>query len=743
MLWVVLDHIVERLVGGNFAGDPTGDWPSLQERVRQFAVGVHGLGPFDWPLTVLRDVGWLADQAVGIFIVLSGFGLALGLSASHAKAGLALRDFYRRRLERIYPYWWGAHILFLPTGYLFAAGMSTGDWQYYASFIGLRSVPDVFYYFSSSWWYVGVILQLYLAFPLLWWILRTYGARALIALTWTFGFAALAFGHAVFHGDLVEMWQRGICAVTRLPEFAFGMVFAVWWARDPARGKATLQRPVVRAGAALCYAAAFALSFTLPGMIVAPTLLAIAAIVLLYPLVAWRATGKGGLEFVGRHSFTIYLTHQFIVTIFVRPEWPPLAIAAAIVGALATTAVATYVLEVGTGRVQSAIRHLAETRGRRAARLTLAGAALALVALPLVAELLVRAFAPLDSSRWSERVALQSDPVFGWRFVPSRTVHLHGRADYRITSNAEGFPGPGPVRASRDAALRVLVVGDAVSSAGVDTNDAWPTLLQRRLTTARRPVEVANFAVSGYGPNQEAPVALSYLSRIRPDVVLVEVEPDDVEDVLTDTATLREEIGLSRPAPDDPRSVLALERLRRIAPVHLIKPIGDAIHARPSGEGYALGEFVYLERGHDDWDGEAVRASARRYGEIARAAARLGARTVLVFVPAPSQVCGPRNLAYYPEHVPLDDPSRYDVNLPNRRVRHMAAAAALPLWDLTPALQKRLGCPYGPYDTYLRPDGQRTIAEVLAPRLLSAIASRQRGKPLRQSVRSMPAVSSR
>lgn len=716
MLWVVLNHIVEQLAGGNFAGDPTGTWPPLAERIRQFQLPVTGLGPLDVPLTALRDGGWLADQAVSIFIILSGFGLTLGLIASRANAKIDAPQFFGRRLQRIYPYWWGAHILFLPTGYLFASGLSTGDWHFYASFAGLRFLPQTFYYFASSWWYVGVVIQLYVAFPLLWWIMRARGPLVLLALSGTAGFATLAFGHATFHGELVEMWQRGIFAVVRWPEFAFGMVLAQWWAHDPSRGRATFRRPQVRIVALAAYAAAFAASFTLPGMIVAPTVLGIGAIVLLYPLVAAGASGRGPLEFVGRHSFTIYLTHQYFVQQFVRPQLAPPAIAVAIVAALLATALATIVLERGTSFVQRAAT-------RPSGRVALGALALGIVGLPIVAELTLRASAFPDTSRFSERVALRPDDAFDWSMIPLRTIRVHGRADYRLESNAAGFPAPDfPIR-DASSMQRVFVLGDAVSSAGVDTDATWPRLLEGELARMHRPTAVANFAVSGYGPNQEALVARAYTPRYRPGVVIVEVYPDDVQDVLTDAATLRKEIGLDSPAPDDARSVLALKRLRRFLPT-LLEPVADRL-THTSAKEYDRGQFVYLERGHDDWDHEAIGASAERYREIAAAAAAVGARTLLVFIPAPAQVCDSHSLAYYPQGVRLSDAALYDRDLPNRRAARSAAAAHLPLLDLSERLRARHDCPYGPNDRYLNPQAHRAIAEVLARWLSAAFDSKR------------------
>jgi hypothetical protein len=84
--------------------------------------------------------------------------------------------------------------------------------------------------------------------------------------------------------------------------------------------------------------------------------------------------------------------------------------------------------------------------------------------------------------------------------------------------------------------LRVLVTGDAFSSAeGVDTDLAWPRLLEPALRTRTdgRLVEVLNFAITGYGPNQEAAVVGAFTPRFRPDVVVIEMFVNDFDDALT------------------------------------------------------------------------------------------------------------------------------------------------------------------------------------------------------------------
>ena len=202
-----------------------------------------------------------------------------------------------------------------------------------------------------------------------------------------------------------------------------------------------------------------------------------------------------------------------------------------------------------------------------------------------------------------------------------------------------------------------------------------------------------------------------------------------MQDVLTDTETLRNEVGLVA-SPDGPQSVLGLRRVHALLDRVITRPLRASFHRATSRAVYSLG-IVYLERGHDDWDGAAVRRSADRYRDIARDARVVGAQTVLVFIPAPAQVCGPGDLIDFPGHVSLADRSQYDLELPNRRAREIAAAAKLHLWDLSSDLRSKFSCPYVSSAPYLRPEAEREIAALLAPRLLSLHdANRKaRGRP--------------
>src|SRR4029453_8288324 len=152
----------------------------------------------------------------------------------------------------------------------------------------------------------------------------------------------------------------------------------------------------------------------------------------------------------------------------------------------------------------------------------------------LGAELAIRGVAPREVGGWGERPSLAADDVVGWRLRPSTRTRLRWLSyDYVVRANALGFPGPNRPEERAPGMLRVLVTGDAFSSAeGVDTDRAWPRLLEPalRTRTAGRLVEGLNFAVAGYGPNQEAAVVHEFAPRFRPDVIVVQSFVNDFDD---------------------------------------------------------------------------------------------------------------------------------------------------------------------------------------------------------------------
>src|ERR1700742_3807232 len=77
LLWIFLNHASERLLGSPYLANPAQNWPPFSERLSQLQP-LMGLGIWHVPVNLFRYIGWLGDQGVGLFLILSGFGLARG-----------------------------------------------------------------------------------------------------------------------------------------------------------------------------------------------------------------------------------------------------------------------------------------------------------------------------------------------------------------------------------------------------------------------------------------------------------------------------------------------------------------------------------------------------------------------------------------------------------------------------------------------------------------------------------------
>jgi len=256
-------------------------------------------------------VSQLGFHAVGLFVVASGFVLAQSAVRAEQKGGVAWGSWIGSRLLRLYPMYWFAHLIYLISP--FEARMEPVDWRFWVSLSGLRFlwIDWNFYYLNAAWWYFCLILQLFALFPLLFWALRRLGPAPFFLLATLVGFSAryvMLFVHPV-SGQFV----LGGCGLSRMPEFAFGMVLGALYAKQPDRFESWLLRGPGFFTGLLLYPLALA-TYRLPQGYVAVDLLTGVACFL---VVAGASGFWASLPYLGRwlalagsFSYGIYLVHQ-------------------------------------------------------------------------------------------------------------------------------------------------------------------------------------------------------------------------------------------------------------------------------------------------------------------------------------------------------------------------------------------------------------------------------------------------
>jgi peptidoglycan/LPS O-acetylase OafA/YrhL len=718
ILWIFLNHTIENIFGGPYFANPSAQWPALADRINQLAP-LRGYGLLDIPLNLARYLGWLGDQGVQLFLIVSGFVLTWSLLSRAGSKPLALGAFYRRRLGRIYPLWILAHIVFVVAAlFISSFNFQVSSASFWLSLAGLRLRTQDIYYFVPAWWYFTLILQLYLVYPLLWQLLQRWGPRRLFIVACVVSFAVRGVGLLVLH-DYLDAWSRGAIFITRLPEFVFGICVAAWLYQHPAEAERFLRSRRAFWLAIGLYVAGNLLSFTLPGMTVAPFLTGVGLFIPLYQLFAPRSSRSTIWTWTGEHSYALYLVHHPLILLLVPFGFPPASPARALIG-IAAALILSFIGAYGLERVDAWIEGVVGGWYKRGGLLRVAlyagGIAAVVLALALGAELAVRRFDPQEVQGWGERASLVPDDTVGWHLKPSSVTRLRWQSyDYTVTANALGFPGPDYPEAKTPGTLRIMVLGDAFSSAeGVDTDKAWPRLMEAKLKDSGQKVEVMNFAITGYGPNQNAAVVRTYAPRYQPDIILVEAFVNDFGDTLISDDQFRQFIGFDAESPDGIKSMLRLDQLRAWLKLNVSEQARELLTNKPGQTGYALGNFSAFERnGPPILEGKD--RMREKLSEIQAVAQSIHARVMVVMVPASIQVCQPGQLPYFPRGVNLSDTNQFDMEWPQQTMQALTGELGWQYYDLRPVLsQPDNGCLYQPHNMHWLPAGHQAVADYVA-----------------------------
>ena len=168
-----------------------------------------------------------------------------------------------------------------------------------------------------------------------------------------------------------------------------------------------------------------------------------------------------------------------------------------------------------------------------------------LLILELTLQILV-GLPPIDSTfRLTQSTYYKRDDYLGWRPQPNvRGVHNKERFfESTFSTNSQGLRGKEIPKERRSDEVRVLLLGDSFTwGYGVNDDQTFAARLEQFL----RGVRVINFGVTAFGLEQEYRYLLSEGLNYHPDLILVNISPNDIEDY--DSTRDRSE-GFSIPVP--------------------------------------------------------------------------------------------------------------------------------------------------------------------------------------------------
>ncbi len=263
-----------------------------------------------WSGSLFAGVEQLGFHAVGVFILMSGLGLTYAIANKPYEAA-NWPTWYRSRIVRLYPMYWLAHLIYLVSP--FVARPEPIDYRFLLSFLGDRDYPIemIFYYFNPALWYFGLLIQLYIVFPILFWILQRAGNAwfLIICAAATIVSRYILLSVIGANGD----WVQGGFFACRLWEFAAGMVLGMQLRQRTAAVQQLLfSGATLVAGIAIYIAGIYSynslITYTLSDALTGTGMFVILVHVV---RMAERLPRLGArLARVGAYSYGIYLLHQ-------------------------------------------------------------------------------------------------------------------------------------------------------------------------------------------------------------------------------------------------------------------------------------------------------------------------------------------------------------------------------------------------------------------------------------------------
>ncbi len=308
---------------------------------------------------------------VNIFFLLSGFLITTLMMREHAaRGGVSIREFYVRRVLRIFPPMYlvlAAGLVLVMAGLLPAmldplsvvAQCLHLTNYYFIRHGGVRMIPGL-----ELYWSLAVEEHYYLVFPLV--FVLGYGRLGARRLALALAGAALAV--LMWRMALVLLmhtynpYRTSIATDTRIDSILWGCVLALWRnpaldpgaARKLADGRVCVLALAVIAGTLLIRDERFreTVSYTLQSLALIPLF---CAVVLRHDwrVVRWLDTAP--MRWLGKISYTFYLVHFMVIELFALnfPAWPKAAVMlAALAGTLIFCQMMRLTVELPMARIR-------------------------------------------------------------------------------------------------------------------------------------------------------------------------------------------------------------------------------------------------------------------------------------------------------------------------------------------------------------------------------------------------------
>ena len=281
--------------------------------------------PFGPLLGDILSQGYLG---VVVFNAITGFVLALPHADPGGKPPMAYFDFFRRRFGRIVPQYylalalWSLVALIAATMPLTALAACVAEKLFFVQTFD----PARFFCLEPALWWMGLLAQFYLTFPLLLWLFRKLGTgRAVAACLFTGWGLWLILSHLAKTSPWAAIFDYMLYfnLPYRLPEFALGMAFAmVWKVRNAApeshtgHDRTASWLPAFLAVACIGLPLSVLYKTALPApiahILLTATCMGVAGALFTWPAMA-RFGAKPAIATAAAASYSFYLLHQPIL----------------------------------------------------------------------------------------------------------------------------------------------------------------------------------------------------------------------------------------------------------------------------------------------------------------------------------------------------------------------------------------------------------------------------------------------